>query len=147
METKAIHQGGTPAEPPANIAVSRPPPHSAAIIIQPQFPSSEVVQQRRDSSVVSFASVIGSSSTQGNQAIPGARLLISTKTVDCAMVLPVQVPLTSSSSAYSTVRLVNSACKSYSPSGQVSMSILIVVEFSSVMTVPNESLAEPSLKL
>ncbi len=38
-DTKAIHQGGTPADPPANIAVSLPPAHSAPINAIDQVPN------------------------------------------------------------------------------------------------------------
>ena len=42
---EAIHQAGTPALPPVNIAVSLPPAHSAAIKAQPQYPNSVIVKQ------------------------------------------------------------------------------------------------------
>ena len=43
-EMNAIHHAGIPAVPPVSIAVSRPPPNSAAINKYPQSPRSFVVQ-------------------------------------------------------------------------------------------------------
>ena len=64
-DTKAIHHAGIPAAPPVSIAVSRPPPNSAPINTNPQFPRSVTDQHDRGPSSKIDASRFTSESTNG----------------------------------------------------------------------------------
>ena len=74
---KAIHHAGMPAAPPVSIAVSRPPPSSAPIRTNPQFPRSVTDQQERGPSSTICPSLLTSESTNGRNDKAFSEVLIS----------------------------------------------------------------------
>ena len=115
-EMKAIHHAGTPAAPPVSIAVSLPPPSSAPIKPQPQFPRSVTPQHERALSSSIVASVFTSSSTKGRKDSVFFSLSISKSTSFARYSLT--VPFSRSSEELNSEILTTNL---YSPSSQSSI--------------------------